>query len=453
MEKKNTVLVVDIGDPAHRTMLRTLLTGWGYAITEADDGSTAIPLVHERAFDLILMDIRMIKVSGLQALAEVKAFNPAIPVIIMTAYSSVATAVEALKSGAYDYLTKPLDFDELRLTIERAMEHKNLKEENRLLRESLGSTFDLRNIIGRSQSMVRLLETVAQVAPTEATVLISGESGTGKEMIAGAIHFNSPRKGMPFVKINCAAITETLLESELFGHEKGAFTGAYKRKEGRFFQAHRGTLFLDEISEMSQAMQVKFLRVLQERELIRVGGEEVIRVDVRVIAATNKDLLREIESTTFQGRPLLSSQRGHAPSPPLRQRREDIPLLAQHFLRVFAEKNHKKMKGFTPQAMDRLLRYEWPGNVRELMNAVERGVVLTRTDYLDTADLPLLAPDPAKPPSRETISEGLPLDEVEKATILNAMEITGGNKSKAARRLGITRKTLHAKLKKYGVLS
>jgi two-component system response regulator HydG len=434
MEKKNTILVVD-DDPGHRTMLRTLLSGWGYAVTEADDGAAAIEKVQHQAFDLALMDIRMIKISGLQALTEIKAFNPSIPVILMTAFSSVETAVEALKNGAYDYLTKPLDFDELHLTMERAMEHVHLKEENRLLRESLGKHFDRQNLIGRSQAMVRLLETVAQVSPSEATVLITGESGTGKEMIAGAIHFNSPRKEAPFVKINCAAITETLLESELFGHEKGAFTGAYKRKEGRFLQGHRGTLFLDEVSEMSPSMQ------------------EVIRVDVRVIAATNKDLLREIEIGRFREDLYYRLNVVTLLLPPLRQRREDIPLLAQQFLRVFSEKNRKKMKGFTPQAMDRLLKYEWPGNVRELMNAVERGVVLTRTDYLDTGDLPLLAQDPAKPLSRETTSGDLPLDEVEKATILNAMEITGGNKSEAARRLGITRKTLHAKLKKYGVPS
>jgi len=452
MEKKNTILVVD-DDPGHRTMLRTLLSGWGYAVTEADDGSAAIEKVQHQAFDLVLMDIRMIKVSGLQALTEIKGFNPSIPVIIMTAFSSVETAVEALKSGAYDYLTKPLDFDELRLTMERAMEHVHLKEENRLLRESLGNHFDRRNLIGRSQAMVRLLETVAQVAPTEATVLIAGESGTGKEMIAGAIHFNSPRKEAPFVKINCAAVTETLLESELFGHEKGAFTGAYKRKEGRFLQAHRGTLFLDEVSEMSPAMQVKLLRVLQEREFIRVGGEEVLHVDVRVIAATNKDLLREIELGRFREDLYYRLNVVRLVLPPLRQRREDVPLLAQHFLRIFSEKNRKKIKGFTPQAMDGLLKHEWPGNVRELMNAVERGVVLARTDYLDTADLPLLAQDAAKPFSKETISGDLPLEEVEKATILNAMEITGGNKSEAARRLGITRKTLHAKLKKYEVPS
>jgi len=441
MTTADTVVVVD-DDPAHRTMLRTLLTGWGYAVSEADDGSRAIDMVHEQAFDLILMDIRMIKVSGLEALGEIKAFNPAIPVIIMTAYSSVESAVEAMKNGAYDYLTKPLDFDELRLIMERAMEHSHLREENRRLRETLGAHFDTRNIIGTSPAMIRLMETVAQVAASEATVLITGESGTGKEMIAGAIHFNSPRKDGPFVKINCAAITETLLESELFGHEKGAFTGAYRRKEGRFRQAHGGTLFLDEVSEMSLAMQVKLLRVLQDREITRVGGEEVIQVDVRIIAAANKDLMAEIQAGRFRDDLYYRLNVVAIAMPPLRERREDIPLLAQHFLEQFAEKNRKQIKGFAPQAMDRLLRYEWPGNVRELMNAVERAVVLARTDYLDEGEVPLEAAAPLD----------LPLDEVEKATIMRTMEITNGNKSEAARRLGITRRTLHKKLKAYGVM-
>jgi two-component system response regulator HydG len=454
MRTENSILVVD-DDPAHRTMLRTLLTGWGYSISEADDGSTAIEKVHEQAFDLVLMDIRMISVSGLEALDEIKAFNPAIPVIIMTAYSSVETAVEALKSGAYDYLTKPLDFDELRLAMERAMDHRQLREENRLLRESLGNHFDRQNIIGRSPAMVKLLETVAQVAPSEATVLITGESGTGKEMIAGAIHFNSPRKDGPFVKLNCAAITETLLESELFGHEKGAFTGAHKRKEGRFRQAHGGSIFLDEISEMSLAMQVKLLRVLQEREITRVGGEEVINVDVRLIAATNKDLLQEIEDGRFREDLFYRLNVVTLNMPPLRERREDVPLLAKHFLEMFSEKNRKTIKGFTPQAMDQLVRYDWPGNVRELMNAAERGVVLASSEYLDEKDLPIVLRDEAtvgEAPLEQAIPGDLPLEEVEKASILKTLELTGGNKSEAARRLGITRRTLHKKLKKYGVM-
>jgi len=340
--------------------------------------------------------------------------------------------------------------------MERAMDHSQLKAENRLLRETLGSHFDRQNIIGRSTAMVKLLETVAQVAPSEATVLITGDSGTGKELIAGAIHFNSPRKDGSFVKVNCAAITETLLESDLFGHEKGAFTGAHRLKEGRFRQADGGSLFLDEVSEMSLGMQVKLLRALQEREITRVGGEEVIKVDVRVIAATNKDLIQEIESERFREDLYYRLNVVTLNVPPLKERKEDIPLLAQHYLNMFAEKNRKQIKGLTPQAMDQLLNYDWPGNVRELMNAVERAVVLSRFEYLDEQDLPLVIkdalPDEEKSPSRDAVTADLPLEDVEKATILKTLESTDGNKSEAARRLGITRKTLHKKLKKYGMM-
>jgi len=454
MKNRKTILVVD-DDNAHRTMLRTLVGGWGYDIVEADDGSTAIEKVQERPFDLILMDIRMLKVSGLEALDRIKAFNPAIPVTIMTAYSSVETAIEALKKGAYDYLTKPLDFDKLRLTIERAMEHTRLKEENRLLKESLGKHFDMQNIIGRSPAMISLLETVAHVAPSEATVMITGESGTGKELIAGVIHHNSPRKDGPFVKINCAAITETLLESELFGHEKGAFTGADRRKEGRFYQANHGSIFLDEVSEMPLTMQVKLLRVLQERELTRVGGEKVIPVDVRVIAATNKDLVDLKNRELFREDLYYRLNVVSLEIPPLTERRDDIPLLAQHFLDIFVDKNKKEIKGFTPKAMDQLIRYDWPGNVRELMNAIERAVVLARTDYLDDQDFSILQPllpQAASAPSDVGNIANIPLEEVEKAAILRMLESVDGNKSEAARRLGITRKTLHKKLKKYGVM-
>lgn len=455
MKHKKTLLIVD-DDRTHRTMLCTLIGGWGYDIVEADDGSTAIEAVQRRPFDMILMDVRMLKVSGLEALEEIKAFNPAIPVTIMTAYSSVETAVDALKKGAYDYLTKPLDFDKLRLTIERAMEHTRLKEENRILKENLGKHFDMQNIVGRSPAMVSLMETVAHVAPSEATVMITGASGTGKELIAGVIHYNSPRKDGPFVKINCAAITETLLESELFGHEKGAFTGADRRKEGRFIQAHHGSLFLDEVSEMSLTMQVKLLRVLQERELTRVGGEDVLNVDVRVIAATNRDLIDLKSKGLFREDLFYRLNVVSLEIPPLSERREDIPLLAQHFLGMFSAKNNKEIKGFTPGAMDRLIRYDWPGNVRELMNAVERGVVLTRTDYLDLQDF-AIAQNGSRPPA-ETVpmldgnEKDLPLEAVEKAAVLRMLEATDGNKSEAARRLGITRKTLHKKLKKYGVM-
>jgi two-component system response regulator HydG len=296
------------------------------------------------------------------------------------------------------------------------------------------------------------------VAPSEATVLISGDSGTGKELIAGAIHFNSLRKSSPFVKINCAAITETLLESELFGHEKGAFTGADRRKEGRFSQAHGGTLFLDEVSEMSLMMQVKLLRALQEREFNRVGGEATIQVDVRVIAATNKNLMEQINAGVFREDLYYRLNVIELQVPPLVSRKEDIPLLAQHFLEMFAAKNHKAIKGFTPKAMAHLIRYDWPGNVRELMNAVERGVVLARSNYLDEADFPFIRDalnqnDPDFSHPAELSAQGdVSLGEVEKAVILNTLEAAGGNKSEAARRLGITRKTLHKKLKAYGVM-
>jgi two-component system response regulator HydG len=457
MAARNTVLVVD-DDTAHRTMLKTLVGGWGYTIAEADDGESAIHMVQDQVYDLVLMDVRMLKVSGLEALAAIKAINPSIPVVIMTAYSSVETAVAALKQGAHDYLTKPLDFEKLKITIERAMEHTRLREENRRLRESLGLQFDRSRIIGQSPAMLKLLDTVAQVAPSEATVLISGESGTGKEIIAGAVHFNSPRRDSPFVRLNCAAITETLMESELFGHEKGAFTGAERRREGRFHQADGGSLFLDEVSEMPLSMQVKLLRVLQEREFTRVGGEALVRVDVRVIAATNKHLPDLIAGGAFREDLYYRLNVVGLEIPPLRARREDIPLLAQHFLETFAQRNRKPIKGFTPQAMDRIIRLSWPGNVRELMNAVERAVVLSRTDYLTEDDFPVItAPGQAPPealpaPTAAAVEDGRPLNEVEKTTILKTLEAAGGNKSETARRLGITRRTLHKKLKAYGVM-
>jgi len=450
MNPKRNIMVVD-DDMGHRTMLKTLLTGWGYAVSEADDGSAAIVLTRERPFDLILMDMRMVKVSGLKALEAVKEINPSIPVIIMTAYSSIETAIQAMKKGAYEYLTKPLDFDELRLKIEQAMDHSMLKEENRLLRELIGERFDSRNIIGRSPAMVRLLETTARAASSDATVLIAGESGTGKEMVAGAIHFNSPRKDHPFIKMNCAAISEGLLESELFGHEKGSFTGALRRREGRFKQAHLGSLFLDEVSEMSLAMQAKLLRILQERDFTRVGGEEVISVDVRIIAATNKDLAHLVKENRFREDLFYRLNVITLTVPPLRDRREDIPLLAEHFLKRFAEKNEKPLKGFTPQAMDRLIKHHWPGNVREIMNTIESAVVLSRSSYLTEEDLPLIRRDLGHAPQAGGVATGVSLDEIEKETILKTLESVRGNKSEAARKLGITRATLHKKLKRYDV--
>ncbi len=450
MKIDQSILVVD-DDLAHRMMLKKVLGGWGYQVYEADDGSGAIEKVRQTSFDLILMDIRMLNISGIEALEQIKIINPAIPVIIMTAYASVETAVTALKKGAYDYLTKPLDFDELKIAIGRATEHNRLKKENEYLKVRLGEQFDRQNLIGQSPSMIKLLDTVAQVAATEATILIAGESGTGKEVIANAIHYNSSRKDAPFIKINCAALTETLLESELFGHEKGAFTGADRKREGKFRQAEGGSLFLDEVSEMSPAMQVKLLRVLQERELTRVGGAEVIKVNVRLIAASNKDLKKEMERGRFREDLFYRLNVVGLNVPPLRERKEDIPILAQHFLQQFVAQNSKKIKGFTPQAMEKLLKYNWPGNIRELMNAVERAVVLSRKEYLDAEELVLIMADNSVDvkTTQNRLLENLPLEEVEKRAVLDVVEASSGNKSEAARRLGITRKTLRKKLEKY----
>jgi len=455
MKTRLDILITD-DDRAHRVMLKKLLNGWGYNVTEADDGLVAVEKVRKSSFDLILMDIRMTNVSGIEALEQIKQINADIPVIIMTAYASVETAVQTLKKGAYDYLTKPLDFDELQVSIARATEHSRLKKENEYLKEKLGEKFYRRNMIGQSPSMIKLLEVVEQVAATQATVLITGESGTGKEVIANAIHFNSARKNAPFVKINCAALTETLLESELFGHEKGAFTGADKRREGKFVQADGGSIFLDEVSEMSPAMQVKLLRVLQERELTRVGGHDVLKIDVRVIAASNKDLKKEIRDGRFREDLFYRLNVVTLDVPPLRERSEDIPLMAHAFLKMFAENNAKVIKGFTPQAMQKLASYSWPGNVRELMNAVERAVVLCRTETIGEEDLIFTMADQAL--SREVLSAGqkMPvasgnrsLEEIEKQSILEALQSCRGNKSEAARRLGITRKTLRKRLHKY----
>jgi two-component system response regulator HydG len=449
------ILVVD-DDSGHRTTLRTVLKSWDYAVAEAEDGEKALSLVRKEGFDLILMDVRMAVMSGIDALKQVKAFNPAIPVIIMTAYSSVESAVAAMKAGAYDYLTKPLDFDELKLTIERALEHTRLKSENKSLRDQLETLAGSRTIVAASRQMKELLEMVATISPSEATVLITGASGTGKELIARSVHENSSRRSGPLVSINCAALTESLLESELFGHEKGAFTGADRRREGRFVQANRGSLFLDEVGETSMAMQAKLLRVLQEGEIQRVGGETSVRVDVRVIAATNQNLFQKVEEGGFREDLFyrLNVVNLHVPS--LNERTDDIPALAQHFLNLYAQRNRKQTKGFTPRAMDSLLRYRWPGNVRELENVVERAVILSPGEYISEKDLPAnIAPGRAAAQEERTGSsrpkEGGSLDAVEKDAVIEALDRAAGNKSEAARLLGITRRTLYNKLEKYGL--
>ena len=453
---ETVILVVD-DDEGHLTTLRTIIQSWGYRVDTAGDGALAVEKVRNTIYDLILMDVRMAVMSGLEALKRIKAYNPAIPVLIMTAYSSVASAVEALKTGAYDYLTKPLDFEALKITLERAMEHKMLKAENKALKEKIRSEFDLKSIIGKSGAMKALIDMVAMIAPSDATVLINGESGTGKELIARAIHFNSPRRERPLITVNCAALTETLLASELFGHEKGAFTGAEKRREGRFVQADGGTLFLDEIGEMSPAMQAKLLRVLQDGEVQRVGSDQTLSVDVRIVAATNRDLEMEMAGGNFREDLFYRLNVVNLHVPPVRDRVEDIPLLAQHFLDIYARKNRKDVKGFTPLAMDMLIKYNWPGNVRELENAVERAVIILAGDFITEKELPLAvaqAYGPKGGPSthpRPAVGTQR-LEDMEKMAVLAALEEAGGNKSEAARALGITRRALYNKIEKFGLL-
>ncbi|QLA15913.1 sigma-54-dependent transcriptional regulator [Desulfolutivibrio sulfoxidireducens] len=452
------ILVVD-DDPGHLSMLTTVLSGWGYLVEGAANGAAALAALRKNPRDLVLTDVRMAGMDGIEVLKAVKDYNPAVPVLIMTAYSSVETAVDALKAGAYDYLIKPLDLDVLRLTMDRALDHLRLRTENRALRERLGREFTSSEIIGQSPPMRELLDMAAMAAPTEATVLITGESGTGKELVARAIHANSPRKNGPLVTVNCAALPETLLESELFGHEKGAFTGADRRREGRFMTADKGTIFLDEIGEMSPATQVKLLRVIQEREIERVGGDRPIGVDVRILAATNRDLKKEVAEGGFREDLYYRLNVLVLSMPPLRRRREDIPLLARHFLEKFAKKNRKTVRDFSPGAMEAFLRHDWPGNVRELENAVERGVILAIGEYLTERELPpgvaaALAAQATLPAPPDAVAPpdlaGQALEDIEQRAILATLKETGGNKSEAARVLGITRATLHKKLKKYG---
>ena len=443
------ILVVD-DDAAHARMLKTLMTDWEYEIYIADDGSTAVEMVKGQPFDMVLMDMKMVKMSGMEALPLIKEYNPSLPVIIMTAYSSVNTAVKALKIGAYDYLTKPLDFDKLKLTIDRIFESIFLKTENQDLKTRLNEQALQHDIIGKSPVILALLDTINMVAPTDANVLIVGESGTGKELVSSAIHYNSSRKHKPFVKINCAAITESLLESELFGHEKGSFTGADKKRRGKFLQADQGSILLDEIGEMSLAMQAKLLRVIQEKEITPVGSDQNIKTDVRIIASTNKDLKKMSEQGAFRQDLYFRLNVVSIDIPPLRDRDEDIPTLALHFLQVFSKKNNRDIKGFAPEAMDALIRYEWEGNVRELMNSVERAVVLARSDYITLDDFSFIKTGDMDQIVTSTNLENIKLSQIEQKAIISTLESAQGNKSEAARRLGITRKTLLKKLKQYG---
>ncbi len=446
--KEKTVLVVD-DDQVHRYMLCTMLKEWGWHCVEADDGDTAIEAVSKNSYDAVLMDVRMARVSGTEAFAWMHREQPQLPVIIMTAYSSVDDAVSIIKNGAYDYLTKPLDFDRLQISLQRALDYKQVEEKKHNGVVADQGFFSM--LIGESAPMLELFDMIRYVAPTEATVLIHGESGTGKELVADAMCANSVRKDKPFVKVNCAALAENLLESELFGHEQGAFTGADKKRDGRFVQADGGTLFLDEIGETTPAMQVKLLRVLQEQELQRVGGEETIKVDVRIIAATNRDLEVEVRAGRFREDLYYRLNVVMVTVPPLRDRKEDIPLLVAHFVNKFSEKNRRYVDSVTPECMALLSSYPWPGNVRELENAIERGVILMRGDQLTEKSLPLPVQKHAENMTAKlNETAGSSIFEVEKELVLKTLEETEGNKSEAARRLGITRKTLQNKLQKYG---
>jgi len=452
MNERPRILVVD-DEESHRIMLRAVLKGEGYEVVEAGDGSEAVRAVEQEPFDLILLDIRMKTMGGIEALTEIRKISPLVPVLIMTAYASVKTAVEALKAGACDYLTKPLDIEELKVLIEKALELYHLRAENIALKERLGDRFDFSKIIGQGRKMKELFDTLSLVAPTDATVLILGESGTGKELVANAIHHNSLRKNQPFIKVSCAALPETLLESELFGHERGAFTGAIARREGRFQLAHRGTIFLDEVGEMSLTTQMKLLRVLQEKEFEPLGSVQTLKVDVRVIAATNKDLAQEVKEGSFREDLFYRLNVVPVSLPPLRERREDIPALAQHFFEVYRDKNQKGLKDISNKAMDLLIRYDWPGNIRELENCLERAVIMARGEVIAPADLPpqIQVLSRAEEGRALAFPSGISLQEVEKSLILKTLEDTGGNRSRAAEILGINRRTLQIKLKEYGM--
>ncbi len=445
---KPPILIVD-DDPEHLFMLKTVLADWGHPTLVAKSGREALEMGRVQTFGLILMDVRMREVDGLSALEEFKrdGRNRATPVIIMTAYSKVEDAVRALKAGAYDYLTKPLDLDLVRIALKRALEHQNLKEEKEA---GLWGSAEEQGLVGSSPAFRQVLDLIDLVAGAEATVLITGESGVGKEVVARAIQRRSTRADKPFITINCAALAETLLEAELFGHEKGAFTGAERRREGRLKAADGGTLFLDEIGETSPALQAKLLRAIQEGEIQPLGSDDTETVDVRFLAATNRDLAAQVAAGRFREDLYWRLNVVNIHVPPLRERVEDLPALAHHFTRRYALKNHKEVKGLTPGALRLIARHHWPGNIRELQNAIERAVIIMRGDYLTEKDLPNLVP--AGVIGAAAAAElPLNLDDMEKIAVENALRHTGGNKSQAALILGVTRKTLAAKLKKYGL--
>ena len=447
MNERKSILVVDDDEP-FREILQAILEGKKYKVITAADGQAALKIVREQPIDLILTDLRMPRMDGLQLLKTAKMFAPEIEVILITGHGEVDIAVEAMRNGAFHFISKPPKRSHILMTVARALEKHALVLENQAYSDQLAAAHHGERILGNSAVMQELIAEVEQIASSDANVLILGESGTGKEVIADALHAASLRCDKAMVKINCAAIPEDLLESDLFGHERGAFTGAKERKLGRFELANGGTLFLDEIGDMSMDLQSKLLRVLQEGEFERVGGTETIAVDVRLIAATNKDLAAAVEAKEFRSDLFYRLQVMTLQLPPLKARQEDISLLANHFLKKYSEKNRKSIREITPEALDALKRYDWPGNVRELENVIERAVVLTQTGNIELANLPELV-RPGEIPDGDSIviPFGMPMDEIQQIAIEATLEKTNGDKNLAASMLGITVQTIYRKLK------
>jgi DNA-binding NtrC family response regulator len=444
------VLVVD-DDEITCNLLEEVLSKEGYAVEKALNGNEAIEKGTKKSYEVVLTDIKMAGVDGMEVLHTYRQKSPETIVVMMTAFGSIETAIGAIKEGAYDYVSKPFKLDEIKLTIRRALEQKRLTEENQFYRQELITKYKLENIVGRTPAMLQVYKTIARVADSRSTVLITGESGTGKELIARAIHFNSSRAAMAFVAVDCGSLAETLLESELFGHVRGAFTGAVVNKKGLFEEADGGSCFLDEVGDIGLAMQAKLLRVLQEHEIKKVGSIDTIKIDVRIVAATNKNLEELVEEKKFREDLFYRLNVVTIHLPPLRERAEDIPLLADHFLRKYVEENKKTVSRISPEAMDLLLVYSWPGNVRELENVIERSVTLSHRSVILPDDLPRRIRAEKKEDSIQALPSHIPLAELEKLYIQKILEETGGNKKKAADILGIDRRTLYRMAARYGL--
>ena len=445
---KANILILDDED-VQREMLGGYLEKKGYDVQLASSGSMALGIINTSTVDIIITDQKMPEMSGIELAAKVREEHPNISVLIMTAFGSVDDAVQAMKKGVEDYLTKPINLEELELNLDRILEKRQLVRENEWLKEQVRKAPDVKGIVYISEAMEGVMSRAARAAESHATVLITGESGTGKELVARAIHEISDRKEEPFVTVNCSAVPESLIESELFGHEKGAFTGADRHRTGRFEQADGGTLFLDEIGEIPLHVQVKLLRVLQERSFERVGGNETISVDVRIITATNRNLDDEVEKGTFRQDLFYRLNVVGIELPPLRDRKSDIPVLVEYFIKLYAKNHAKTIHSLTPEALDYLIKYPFPGNVRELGNIIEQAVVLSRGDIINVRDLPIRVYTGV-----EKAAENLGLEEnvaeLERTSLWKALRETGGNKSAAARSLGISERKIRYMLKKYG---